>query len=186
MTDAHDPRDAIIEHLPAMRAFAVSLVRNNSLADDVVQDTIVKAWTNFEKFDPDTNLRAWLFTILRNTFYSHRRKVKREVSDVDGMHAKKIATRPSHDGRLHLRDFLVAFDQLSPEQREALILVGASGFTYEEAADMCGVALGTIKSRVNRGRKTLAVLLSLKDGEQIELTDPATLAAMAASSNSAA
>jgi len=186
MTDAHDPRDAIIDHLPAMRAFAVSLARNGALADDMVQDTIVKGWTNFGKFDPDTNLRAWLFTILRNTFYSHRRKVKREVSDVDGMHAKKIATRPSHDGRLHLRDFLAAFDQLSPEQREALILVGASGFTYEEAAEMCGVALGTIKSRVNRGRKTLAVLLSLKEGEEMELTDPATLAAMSASDNSAA
>lgn len=185
MTPA-DPRDAIIEHLPAMRAFAVSLSRNTALADDLVQDTIVKAWINFEKFDPKTNLRAWLFTILRNTFYSHRRKVKREVSDVDGMYSKKLATRPAHDGRLHLRDFLAAFDQLSPEQREALILVGASGFTYDEAAELCGVALGTIKSRVNRGRKTLAVLLSLTEGEEMELTDPATLAAMSASGPSAA
>ncbi len=185
MTQA-DPREEIVEHLPAMRAFAVSLARNTALADDLVQDTIVKAWSNIEKFDPDTNLRAWLFTILRNTFYSYRRKVKREVADVDGMYAKRLATKPAHDGRLHLRDFLSAFDQLSPEQREALVLVGASGFTYEEAAVMCGVALGTIKSRVNRGRKTLARLLSLTEGEEMELTDPATLAVISSSGSSAA
>lgn len=185
MTDL-DPREAIVDHLPAMRAFAISLARNTALADDLVQDTIVKSWTNIEKFDPDTNLRAWLFTILRNTFYSHRRKVKREVSDVDGMYANRIATKPAHDGRLHLRDFLSAFDRLSPEQREALILVGASGFTYDEAAVMCGVALGTIKSRVNRGRKTLAELLLLTEGEEMELTDPATLAVLSASGSSAA
>ena len=181
-----DPRDDIVTHLPAMRAFAVSLARNTALADDLVQDTIVKAWSNIDKFDPDTNLRAWLFTILRNTFYSHRRKVKREVSDVDGMYANRLAIKPAHDGRLHLRDFLTAFDQLSAEQREALVLVGASGFTYEEAAEMCGVALGTIKSRVNRGRKTLAALLSLREGEEMELTDATTLAVMSAAGTSAA
>ena len=173
-----NPQDELIEHLPAMRAFAVSLTRNGSLADDLVQDTVVKAWTNFDKFKPGTNMRAWLFTILRNTFYSHRRKTKREVADVDGIFASGLATKPDHDGRLQLTDFENAFAQLSDEQREALILVGASGFSYEEAADMCGVAVGTIKSRANRGRKALADLLNLREGEEMELTDRATMAVL--------
>jgi RNA polymerase sigma-70 factor (ECF subfamily) len=175
-----NPQDELVEHLPAMRAFAVSLTRNGSLADDLVQDTVVKAWTNFDKFKPGTNMRAWLFTILRNTFYSHRRKVKREVADVDGIFASGLATKPAHDGRLQMKDFAQAFATLSDEQREALILVGATGFSYEEAAEMCGVAVGTIKSRANRGRKALAELLDLNDGEEMELTDRATMAVLSA------
>lgn len=175
-----DPRDELVNHLPALRAFALSLTREGSSADDLVQDAIVKAWTNMDKFQPGTNLRAWLFTILRNTFYSARRKTKREVSDTDGIHAARQATRPEHDGRLALNDFRAAFEQLPDEQREALILVGASGFSYEEAANMTGVAVGTVKSRANRGRRRLAELLHLADGEELEMTDPATLAVMGA------
>ncbi|MDO5657295.1 MAG: RNA polymerase sigma factor [Paracoccus sp. (in: a-proteobacteria)] len=173
-----DPRDEIVDHLPALRAFALSLTREGSSADDLVQDTIVKAWTNIDKFTIGTNLRAWLFTILRNTFYSARRKTKREVSDSDGVYAARQATRPEHDGRLAMNDFRAAFEQLPDEQREALILVGASGFSYEEAANMTGVAVGTVKSRANRGRKRLAELLHLEDGEELDMTDSATLAAM--------
>ncbi|MBD9528078.1 MULTISPECIES: RNA polymerase sigma factor [Paracoccus] len=174
-----DPRNEIVDHLPALRAFALSLTREGASADDLVQDTIVKAWTHIDKFQPGTNLRAWLFTILRNTFYSARRKTRREVSDSDGIHAARQATRPEHDGRLALNDFRVAFQQLPDEQREALILVGASGFSYEEAAGMTGVAVGTVKSRANRGRKRLAELLKLEAGEELEMTDRATLAVMA-------
>lgn len=174
-----DPRTELVDHLQALRAFALSLTREGASADDLVQDTIVKAWTNIEKFQPGTNLRAWLFTILRNTFYSARRKTRREVSDSDGIHAARLATRPDHDGRLALNDFRRAFDQLPDEQREALILVGASGFSYEEAAGMTGVAVGTVKSRANRGRRRLAELLKLEDGEELEMTDRATLAVMA-------
>lgn len=172
------PRDELVNHLPALRAFALSLTREGASADDLVQDTIVKAWTNIEKFQAGTNLRAWLFTILRNTFYSARRKTRREVSDSDGIHAARLTTRPEHDGRLALADFRVAFAQLPDEQREALILVGASGFSYEEAASMTGVAVGTVKSRANRGRRKLAELLQLEDGEELEITDRTTLAAM--------
>ncbi len=179
-----DPRDELVEHLPAMRAFAVSLTRNGSLADDLVQDTVVKAWTNFDKFQTGTNLRAWLFTILRNTFYSHRRKIKREVADVDGIYAAAVATKPSHDGRLQMKDFMRAFDKIPVEQREALVLVGASGFSYEEAAETCGVAIGTIKSRANRGRKALSELLGLNEGEELEMTDRATMAVLAANGSS--
>ena len=174
-----NPRDELVDHLPALRAFALSLTRESASADDLVQDTIVKAWTNIEKFQPGTNLRAWLFTILRNTFYSARRKTRREVSDSDGIHAARQATRPEHDGRLAMNDFKVAFDQLPDEQREALILVGGSGFSYEEAAQMTGVAVGTVKSRANRGRRKLAALLQMDEGEDLDMTDSTTLAVMA-------
>lgn len=180
-----DPKEELVEHLPALRAFAVSLTRNGAQADDLVQDTVVKAWTNFDKFQVGTNLRAWLFTILRNTFYSNRRKARREVADVDGTFAAGLAEKPGHDGRLQLQDFKKAFDQLPVEQREALILVGATGFSYEEAAETCGVAIGTIKSRANRGRKTLAGLMKLEEGEELEMTDPATMAVISASAKSA-
>jgi len=184
MTKA-DPRDQLVEHLPAMRAFAISLTRNNSVADDMVQDAVVKAWTNIEKFSAGTNMRAWLFTILRNTYYSHRRKLRREVADPDGAFTQGLAEKPAHDGHLQIADFRKAFDQLPDEQREALILVGASGFSYEEAAGMCSVAVGTIKSRANRGRAKLAELLALDEGEELELTDKATMAVVTAARSSA-
>ena len=174
-----DPRDELVEHLPALRAFALSLTRNGAAADDLVQDTIVKAWTNIEKFQAGTNMRAWLFTILRNTFYSNRRKAKREVADVDGVFTAQLAEKPAHDGRLQLADFRKAFMQLPDEQREALILVGAQGFSYEDAAEMCGCAIGTIKSRANRGRGKLAELLQLEEGEELTMTDNATMAVLA-------
>lgn len=130
-------------------------------------------------FKEGTNLRAWLFTILRNTFYSSRRKVSREVADVDGIFAGRLASKPDHDGRLALQDFQKAFITLPDEQREALILVGASGFSYEEAAGMCGCAVGTIKSRVNRARLRLIDILQLDGADELEMTDQATKAVMA-------
>lgn len=160
-----DPRDALVQHLPSLRAFAMSLARNRSSADDLVQDTVVKAWTNFEKFTRGTNLQAWLFTILRNTYYSSLRKGRREVADPDGIHAQGLFVNPDHDGRLAYRDFQRAFDQLSSEHREVLTLVGASGFSCEEAAVTMGVAIGTVKSRASRARKRLADLMGLKEGE---------------------
>ncbi|OUD08237.1 RNA polymerase subunit sigma [Marivivens niveibacter] len=176
-----DPRDAVIEHLPAMRAFAMSLTRNSAQADDLVQDSIVKAWKNFDKFQEGTNLRAWLFTILRNTFYSGRRKSKREVADVDGVMAATLSEKPSHDGRLAMADFEKCFAQLPDEQREALMLVGASGFSYEEAAETCKVAVGTIKSRVNRGRARLAELMDIGENDSLDMTDAATSAVVSSS-----
>ncbi len=181
---ASDPRDEIVEHLPAMRAFALSLTRNGSSADDLVQDTIVKAWKNIDKFSAGTNMRAWLFTILRNTFYSDRRKSKREVADVDGKMAATLSQKPDHDGRMAMADFEAVFTELPSEQREALMLVGAMGFSYEEAAETCGVAVGTIKSRVNRGRTRLAELLGLNENEEFEMTDKSTMAVVNSSLSS--
>lgn len=156
-----DPRDEIASHIRDLRAFAMSLTRNHAAADDLVQDTIIKAWTNFEKFSPGTNLRAWLFTILRNTFFSNRRKASREVADPDGIHAGNLSVLPQHDGKLAFKEFLVAFNQLSAEHREVLILVGANGYSYQEAAAMMGVATGTAKSRANRARARLCELMGM-------------------------
>lgn len=172
-----DPRDRLAGSIPRLRAFAISLARNVSQADDLVQETILKAWSNMDKFDPATNLDAWLFTILRNTFYSSLRKTRREVQDSDGVYAATLSEKPAHDSRLAYQDFMVAFDQLSPEHREVLILVGASGFSCEEAAGMMNVAVGTVKSRASRARKRLAQLLNLAEGEDFfSGTDGATQA----------
>lgn len=181
-----DPREELPHHLPAMRAFAISLTRNMAAADDLVQDAIVKAWSGFDKFEPGTNMRAWLFTILRNTFYSGVRKRRRDMPDPDGVHTASLFEKPAHDGRLAMNDFMVAFNQLSPVHREVLILVGASGFSYEEAAEMTGVAVGTVKSRASRARLRLAELLKLEEGEELIGTDPSTMAVMSRSAVRAA
>lgn len=156
----------LIELLPSMRAFARSLTHNAAQADDLVQDTLVKALANVERFEPGTNLRAWLFTILRNHYYSQLRELKREVEDADGKYAARIAVRPEQDGSVDLADFKIAFARLAPDHREVLTLVGASGCSYEEAAQICGCAVGTIKSRVNRARKKLADMLGLDEEGQ--------------------
>ncbi len=170
-----EDRDELISHLPALRAFAISLTRNRSRADDAVQEAVLKALTNFDKFERGSNMRAWLFTILRNAYYSSQRKYYREQEDVDGALAETMAVKPDHDGLLQFRDFVKAFDKLPDEQREVLVLVGASGFSYEETAAMTGVPIGTIKSRINRARARLAEDLGLYDGA-IEITDKTTLA----------
>lgn len=178
--NAEDPREELVKHLPAMRAFAISLTRNKATADDMVQDAIEKAWVRFDRFEPGTNLRAWLFTILRNIYFSACRKAVREVPDIDGLHTEALAEKPAHDGRLQMTDFRWAFSQLNAEQREALLLVGALGFSYEEAARMCGVAVGTLKSRTGRARQRLADLMELEEEEPLEMTDDATLSVLTA------
>ena len=126
----------------------------------------MKAWANIETFQPGTNMRAWLFTILRNVYYSEYRRKRREVEDADGNLAAMLSTHPEQDGYLDLSDFRAALNQLAPDQREALILVGASGFSYEEAAEICGCAIGTVKSRVNRARNRLSELLSVQSASE--------------------
>ena len=184
--DLPDPRDRLPAAIPRLRAFAISLARDVTQADDLVQDTILKAWSNMDKFDPASNLDAWLFTILRNTFYSSLRKTRREVQDSDGVFAASLSEKPAHDSRLAMKDFQRAFDQLSPEHREVLILVGASGFSCEEAAGMMGVAVGTVKSRASRARRRLAELLQLEEGEDLfSGTDGATQAVVLRASTAA-
>src|SRR5690606_21023223 len=147
--------------IPSLRAFAVSLSQNADKADDLVQETLVKAWDKHASFQPGTNLKAWLFTILRNEFYSQMRKRGREVQDSDGIMTARLAVHPSQHGMLDLKDFREALEQLPEDQREAIILIGASGFSYEEAAEICNCAVGTIKSRVSLARNRLQEILRI-------------------------
>ena len=155
-------RDDVIAMIPALRAFAWSLSHNSSDADDLVQDTLIKAWTNRDKYEMGTNLRAWLFTILRNTYYTTVVRRRREVRDEDGFYAATLTSAANQDWSVAVSALQAALKRLPDEHREALVLVGGAGLTYEEAAEVCGCALGTIKSRVNRARNRL---LKLMDAE---------------------
>jgi RNA polymerase sigma-70 factor (ECF subfamily) len=151
----HDLTNEIIAFVPRLRAFAISLAHDPDLADDLVQDTILKAWNSLDKFEHGTNLHAWLFCILRNAFYSRHRKRRREVEDPDERHAARFKAAPEQTARLEFADLRQALARLSDDHREALLLVAAEGLPYEEVAQVCDVAVGTIKSRVSRARATL-------------------------------
>jgi RNA polymerase sigma-70 factor, ECF subfamily len=155
-------RDAILAAVPSLRAFAISLCGNVDRADDLVQETLLRALANINSFQPGTNMSAWLFTILRNHFRSEYRKRRREVEDGDGSYAETLKSHPEQYGRVEFDEFRAALAKLPPDQREALVLVGASGFSYEEAATICECAVGTIKSRVNRARTRLSELMSVE------------------------
>lgn len=154
-------KNDLLGAIPSLRAFAVSLSQNADRADDLVQETLVKAWDKHLSFQPGTNMKAWLFTILRNEFYSQMRKRGREVQDSEGVMTGRLAVHPSQHGLLDLEDFRAALAQLPEDQRESIILIGASGFSYEEAAEICGCAVGTIKSRVSRARTRLQEILKI-------------------------
>lgn len=161
MSGAPSFKSDLLATIPSLRAFAVSLAQNADKADDLVQETLVKAWDKQASFQLGTNLKAWLFTILRNEFYSQMRKRGREVQDSDGIMTARLAVHPSQHGTLDLKDFRAALETLPEDQREAIILIGASGFSYEEAAEICDCAVGTIKSRVSRARTRLQELLKI-------------------------
>jgi RNA polymerase sigma-70 factor (ECF subfamily) len=150
---------ALLETAPSLRAFAISLTGQIEKADDLVQDTLMRAWASADSFQQGSSLRAWLFTILRNSFTSQYRKRRREVEDVDGELASFMSSPPEQEGHVALDDLRTALAKLPDEQREAVLLVGASGFSYEEAAEITEVAIGTVKSRVNRARVRLAQLM---------------------------
>ena len=160
--DRGQMQDQLAALVPNLRAFARSLCGNPHYADDLVQETLVKAWKHQSSFAPDSNLKAWLFTILRNVFLSDRRKMKHEVRDQDGAMAEQLSVNGDQSGHMDFIDFQAALAKLPAEQKEALILIGAEGFSYEEAALMCGCAVGTIKSRVNRARAKLCELMGVE------------------------
>ena len=148
--------------VPSLRAFAISLSGDVDRANDLVQETLMRAWSHLDSFEPGTNMSAWLFTILRNHFRTEYRKRRREVEDADGGYAERLTTREEQTAHIEFNELREALLKLSADQREALILVGASGFSYEEAAKICNCAVGTIKSRVNRARLRLAEILGVE------------------------
>lgn len=156
-------KNELLEIIPNLRAFAMSLTKASDRADDLVQETLMKAWNKHELFQEGTNLKAWTFTIMRNEFYSQMRKKGREVQDSEGIFASQMAVHPAQQGHMDMKDFRTALEQLPEDQREALVLVGANGFSYEEAAEIAGVAVGTMKSRVSRARTRLMTDLELED-----------------------
>src|SRR5215472_14876993 len=167
MKDDLGVRESMLAAVPGLRAFAMSLCGKMDRADDLVQETLLRALTNIDSFEPGTNMSAWLFTILRNLFRSEYRKRRREVEDGEGRLAESLKSQPDQPSHMEFEEFRSALARLPPDQREALILVGASGFSYEEAAQICGSAVGTIKSRVNRARIRLAELLAIESAADI-------------------
>lgn len=156
-------KDELLAEIKNLRAFAISLSGSISLADDLVQETLLRAWSKSDRFQPGTSLRAWLFTILRNIYYSNYRKRAREVQDSDGIYARRLTISGDQESHLDLEDFRKAMTKLPAEQREVLTLIGASGLSYEEAAAICEVEIGTIKSRLSRARSKLVEILGLDE-----------------------
>ena len=149
--------------VPHLRAFARGLCGRPDMADDLVQETLMKAWAAQERFEPGTSMRAWTFVILRNAYLTDMRR-NRFRGEYDENVAERILTAPAgQEEPIHLSDMHRALLTLPPERREALLLVGAGGFSYEEAANICGCAVGTIKSRVGRARAALNAMLT--DGD---------------------
>jgi RNA polymerase sigma-70 factor (ECF subfamily) len=153
----------IIKEIPYLRAFAISLSGSYSKADDLVQETLLKAWTHADSFEAGTNLRAWLMTILRNSYFGHLRKMRRETEDPEGARAGKILVDVGQESRVDMNDIHKAIFKLPAEQREVLLMIGIAEFSYDEAAEVCGVAVGTVKSRLHRSRANLAAHLALNE-----------------------
>ena len=152
-------RAELVAMIPKLRGYAMALTRSSAEADDLVQDALLRAWRFRDGFQADGNMGAWMSKILRNTFYTSVRARAATVQDVDGKHAAQVACEPDQEWRLKHAELLRAISQLTDLTREALLLVVAQGMSYEEAAEISGCPVGTMKSRVNRGRERLAQLL---------------------------
>ena len=163
MNPAADPivtfnlQNELLEILPQMRAFAQFLVRDPERVDDLVQEATVRVLTSAAQFQPGTNFKAWVFTIIRNLYLNDLRKARRfvDVGDNDDEFATLSSSPATQESAMEFRNFFRAFWQLGAEHREVLMLVGASGFSYERASEICGCEIGTVKSRVSRARKEL-------------------------------
>ena len=149
-------KDDIVALLPDLRAFARFMCREREAADDLVQNAVLAALDKQSQVAPGTNLKGWLFTIMRNRFYSDLRTLRRRPAAIDHAVVAPLAAVDNPDATLELKELSSALFRLSPQAREALVLVGAGGFSYEEAASLCGCSVGTLKARVSRARKQLA------------------------------
>ncbi len=154
---------ALTEALPRLRKFAKSLCRDPDRADDLTQQTFLLAWVNIDKFEAGSNMMAWLVTILRNRYFTEYRKLHREVGNAAGEAAEGQAIGPNQVAHVELKDLASALRELPDDMQQAVILIGVKGYSYEEAARICKCSVGTVKSRVHRGRTRLAVSLTGTD-----------------------
>jgi len=160
-------RDQLVALIPSLRSFARGLCGWRDLADDLAQESMVRGWAARSSFTPGTNFRAWMFMILRNQFYTTIRKDKRMTSWDPEVAERVLVEAPTQQDAIHIGDVAKALQQLPAEQREVLLLIGANGVSYEEAAEVIGCAIGTVKSRLARGRKALALLIDGPAGETL-------------------
>ncbi len=160
MTTTIDKRTALLSAIPELRGFAVALCGSRDQGDDLVQETLLRAWRHLNNFREGTNMAAWLFTILRNLYFNECRRRRHQVEDVGGRHAARVTIVPDQEGWSIGSDLRYALGQLTVPQREAVILLGAAGMSVAQAAAVCGCEAGTIKSRASRGRARLAALLA--------------------------
>jgi len=164
-------RDSMVAAIPRLRRFAVALA-NAQQADDLVQETLLLACDKIRLFDGRSEMLPWLITILRNQFYSERRRRRREVEDVDGTYAETLTTGPTQIAHAEHADLQAALLKLPKQMREALLAVGYSGLSYQEAAQACGCPVGTIRSRVHRAREYLAVFLGIESPADFAAVGP--------------
>lgn len=165
-------RDGVVELIPQLRAYANALTRSSAEADDLVQDTLMRAWNYRASFSVGTQLKPWLFKILRNRLYTWTAQRRFTVQDVDGRYAANLVVAPEQGWHLEFSDLLSALEVLSPDTREAVLLVLGAGLSYHEAADIAGCAVGTMKSRVNRAREHLVRLLDPDEGARRRASVP--------------
>jgi RNA polymerase sigma-70 factor, ECF subfamily len=163
----NDSYEAMIAAIPRLNRFAISLCRDIDFAKDLVQEALLRALVSLDSFEPGTNMSAWLFTILRNEFYSRYRKHRFEVEDIDGLYAGQLASLPEQMGRLDINELRRVLKWLSVKQRDTIVLVGVLGFSYSEAALICECSIGTIKSRLSRARRVLGEILFLESTSDI-------------------
>lgn len=154
-------RDELIALMPRLRRYAMALTGSSAEADDLVQDSLVRAWRFREGFQQGSNLNAWAHRIVRNTFYTSAQSRRNTVQDVDGKYAAQLSCNPDQEWRLQYGELLSALDKLTDDARDALLLVVAADMSYEEAAEIAGCPVGTMKSRVNRARERLAELVGI-------------------------
>ncbi|MGG7517517.1 sigma-70 family RNA polymerase sigma factor [Allorhizobium undicola] len=164
-------RDDVVEYIPALRAFARIFCRQPEEADDLVQETLMKALANLDKYEPGTKMKSWLFTIMRNTYCTRAKKNKRESVGVDESMVEKLVTQPSQEWSVHAREVQSALESLPVHHREILVLVLMLGETYEDAAEICGCPVGTVKSRLNRARRQLLLALNEPEAQPLDSVD---------------
>lgn len=157
----------MLAFVPQLRAYAMSISRSADRSDDLVQETLLRAISKIDTFQPGTKLGAWLTTILRNCYLSDLRRRRHEVEDVDGCYSEALYAAPEQEGLLEYKEFCAALREIPFDQREALMLVGAAGLSYEDTATLCRTSTGTIKSRINRARTRLAALLGIESTSEI-------------------